>query len=172
MLNKRWRQKIIDTEYISDRAISTMIVVNHQRIKLIAAAAAKKILEVNNEVSKEDVEIRRLVDERRNTSKGEKQRLKDLSKQIRKCFRDKKCTKRQEKIERILEVFKVIKNIPSIKYAKRRIIITKIKMNKTKSSRQEKETPTSLESCTASCMTTINMMKQRWNLTKMRPKTT
>ena len=61
------------------------------------AAAAKKILEVNDEVSKEDVEIRRLTEERRNTSKGEKQRLKDLSKQIRKCIRDKKRTKRQEK---------------------------------------------------------------------------
>ena len=34
MLNKKWRQRIIDTEYIDERAITTTIVVNHQRIKL------------------------------------------------------------------------------------------------------------------------------------------
>ena len=33
MLNKKWRQKIIDTEHINERAISTTIVVNRQRIK-------------------------------------------------------------------------------------------------------------------------------------------
>ena len=36
MLNKKWRQKVIDTEYISERAITTTIVVNHQRIKLMS----------------------------------------------------------------------------------------------------------------------------------------
>ena len=36
MLNKKWRQRIIDTEYINERAISTTIVVNHQRIKLMS----------------------------------------------------------------------------------------------------------------------------------------
>ena len=36
------------------------------------------------------MEVRRLIEERRNTSEGEKQRLKDLSKQIRKCILDKK----------------------------------------------------------------------------------
>ena len=34
MLNKKWRQRIIDTEYINERAITTTIVVNRQRIKL------------------------------------------------------------------------------------------------------------------------------------------
>ena len=43
----------------------------------------KKILEISDEVSKEDVEIRRLIEERRNTPKDEKQRLKNVSKQIR-----------------------------------------------------------------------------------------
>ena len=41
------------------------------------AAAAKE----TEEISKEDVEIRRLVEERRNTPKEEKQRLKEVSKQ-------------------------------------------------------------------------------------------
>ena len=42
------------------------------------------------EVSKDDVEIRRLIEERRNIPKEEKQRLKEVSKCIRKCIRDKK----------------------------------------------------------------------------------
>ena len=33
-LNKKWRQRIIDTEYISERAITTTCMVNHQRLKL------------------------------------------------------------------------------------------------------------------------------------------
>ena len=49
-------------------------------------AAAGKMLEVYDEVSKEDVEVGRLIEERRDTSKGEKRRLKDLSKQIRKFW--------------------------------------------------------------------------------------
>ena len=49
-------------------------------------AAAKE----TEEVSEEDVEIRRLIEERRNTPKEEKQRLKEVSKYIRKCIRDKK----------------------------------------------------------------------------------
>ena len=36
MLNKKWRQRIIDTEYIKERDISATIVVNRQRIKLMS----------------------------------------------------------------------------------------------------------------------------------------
>ena len=36
LLNKKWKQRIIDTEYINERAISTTIVVNRQRIKLMS----------------------------------------------------------------------------------------------------------------------------------------
>ena len=71
----------------------------------------QKILEDNDEVPNEDVEIRRLIEERRNTTRGEKQHLKEVSKQVRKCIRDKKRSKRQEKIQRILEEFRGIKNI-------------------------------------------------------------
>ena len=35
MLNKKWRQKIIDTEYINERVITATVVVNHQRNKLM-----------------------------------------------------------------------------------------------------------------------------------------
>ena len=36
MLNKKWRHRIIDTEYINERTITATIVVNHQRIKLMS----------------------------------------------------------------------------------------------------------------------------------------
>ena len=36
------------------------------------------------------MKIRRLIEERRTTPKEEKQRLKEVSKQIKKCIRDKK----------------------------------------------------------------------------------
>ena len=36
MLNKRWRQRIIDTEYINERAITTTVLVNRQHIKLMS----------------------------------------------------------------------------------------------------------------------------------------
>ena len=47
-------------------------------------AGAKETHESNEEISKEDVEIRRLIEERRTTPKEEKQRLKEVSKQIKK----------------------------------------------------------------------------------------
>ena len=36
MLNKRWRKRIIDTEYINERTITTTILVNRQHIKLMS----------------------------------------------------------------------------------------------------------------------------------------
>ena len=72
--------------------------------------------------------IRRFIEER-STSNGETQRWKDLSKQTQKCIRDKKRAKKQE-IQRILEDFKGIRNIPGIKSATRRVLITKMKNEK------------------------------------------
>ena len=40
MLNKKWRQRINDTEYINERAITTTIVVNRQRIKLMSVCTS------------------------------------------------------------------------------------------------------------------------------------
>ena len=54
-------------------------------------------------------EIGRLIEERRSTFRGEKQRLKDFKQTKRKNIRDKKI-KRQEMIQRILEDFKGIEN--------------------------------------------------------------
>ena len=36
MLNKRWRKRIIDTDYINERAIKTTILVNRRRIDLMS----------------------------------------------------------------------------------------------------------------------------------------
>ena len=102
------------------------VVMENKREEVNGAAAAKNTLETNDGATKEDVEIRRLIGER-STSKGKKQRLKDLSNQILKCVGDKKKAKRQEEIQRILENFKGIRNIPGIKSANGRVLITKIK---------------------------------------------
>ena len=66
-------------------------------------AAAKE----TEEISKEDVEIRRLIEERRSTPKEEKQRLKEVSKCIKNYQRQKKGMKRQQDIQRNLKTSKV-----------------------------------------------------------------
>ena len=63
----------------------------------------------------------------RSTPKEEKQRLKELSKCIKKCIRDKKRVRRQQLSQRILEDFKGVSNIPGIKSAKKKVLITQIK---------------------------------------------
>ena len=82
-------------------------------------AAAKETEEISNE----DVEIRRLIEERRNTPKEENQRLKEVSKCIKNAP-DKKM-KRQQDIQRKIEDFWGVKNIPGIKSAKKRVLVTK-----------------------------------------------
>ena len=52
-------------------------------------AAAKKILEENDEVTSEDVQSRRIIEESRNIARGEKHLLREVSKQIRMCIRKK-----------------------------------------------------------------------------------
>ena len=82
----------------------------------------------NDEISRKDAEIRRLIELRRSTPKEEKQRVKELSKSIKKCIRDKKRVKRQQEIQKILD-FKGGSSIPRIKSAKKKKkeLITKIK---------------------------------------------
>ena len=38
LVDKKWKQRTIDTEYINERAISATIVVNRQRIKLMSVS--------------------------------------------------------------------------------------------------------------------------------------
>ena len=97
-----------------------------KEIQETTSAAAKK----KEECVDKDAEILRLIEERRSMPKEEKQRLKDLSKNFKKCIREKKRMKRKQDIERILEEFKGIRNIPRIKTAKKRVLITKNKERK------------------------------------------
>ena len=59
---------------------------DNKEIQVTTSAAAKK----NEECLDKDAEILRLIEERRSMSKEEKQRLKDLSKSLKKCIREKK----------------------------------------------------------------------------------
>ena len=99
---------------------------DNDEARVMASAAAK----VSEDLSTKDAEILRLIEERRSTPKEEKQRLKDLSRSTKKCIREKKRMKRQQDIQRILEEFKGVRNIPGIKTAKKRVLITKIKNDK------------------------------------------
>ena len=44
---------------------------------------------MSEDISVKDAEILRIIEERRNTPKGEKHKLKDVSKCINRCIRDK-----------------------------------------------------------------------------------
>ena len=99
---------------------------DNKEIQVTTSAAAKK----KEECLDKDAEILRLIEERRSMPKEEKQRLKDLSKSIKKIHQRKKRMKRHQDIERILEEFKGVRNIPRIKTAKKRVLITKIKNDK------------------------------------------
>ena len=89
----------------------------------VMASAATKVIE---DLSIKDAEILRLIEERRSTPEEEKQRLKELSKCITNVSQ-KKRMKRQQDIQKILEDFKGVRNIPGIKSAKKKVLITKLK---------------------------------------------
>ena len=92
-------------------------------------AGETEAAKATEEISKEDVEIRRHIEERRSTPKEEKQRLKEVSK-CKKMYQRQKRMKRQQDIQRILDEFKGVKNIPGIKSAEKKVLITKIKNEK------------------------------------------
>ena len=50
----------------------------------------------------EDDEIRVLIDARRTIKREDKERIKEVSKKIKQCIRDKKSSRRQERIQCIL----------------------------------------------------------------------
>ena len=85
------------------------------------AAAAKKTLESNEEISKEDVEIGRLIEERRTTTQ------RGVSKQIKNASGT-----RQEQTDRKRnnEYSKTSKGLRTSHSAKRRVLITKINNEK------------------------------------------
>ena len=128
-------------------------------------AAAKKTPEDKDEVSNEDVEFRRLTEVRRNIPKGEKKHLKELSKQRRKCIRDEKRSRRQEKIQRILEECRGIKNISGIKSARKRVLIPKVKSKTTKARQSHRETGLQMSSANSTA-NFLKAMKMKRSFTK------
>ena len=74
------------------------------------------------------MEIRRLIEDIRNTPKEEKQRLKEVE-QTQKMHQGQKM-KRQQDIQRILGDFKGVRNIPGINSARSRVLNTKKKNEK------------------------------------------
>ena len=124
-----------------------------ERQETTSAAAKKK-----EECVDKDAEILRLIEERRSMPKEEKQRLKDLSKSLEKCIREKKRMKRKRDIERILEEFTGVRNIPRIKTAKQRVLITKKRTKKVNASPLEKESPMLLENSTKDSTKTVKKM--------------
>ena len=66
--------------------------------------------------------------------------------------------KRQQDIERILEEFKGIRDIPRIKTAKKRVLITKIKNEKGERITYRKKSPMLLENSTKDSTRTVKEM--------------
>ena len=90
------------------------------------AALAKETHESNEEISKEGRGNQKTYrGEKNHTQRGET----TIEKQIKNASGTKR-VKRQEEIQRILEDFKGTKNIPGIKSAERRVLITKKKNEK------------------------------------------
>ena len=78
----------------------------------------------DDEISRKDAEIRRLIELRRSTPKEEKQRMKKLSKSIKKCIRDRKDNKKSKKFSK---TSKVSATSQESNLQKKKVLITKIK---------------------------------------------
>ena len=79
------------------------------------------------EMNEKDERIRALIHKRKTCGKHNKDRIREISKEIKKYIRENKRLRRQEKIQKILEKVKGTKNINSIKSEKKRILIPKVK---------------------------------------------
>ena len=92
-----------------------------------ARATASAAAKVSDDLLDRNAEILRLIEERRSTPKEEKAQTKRSEQVHKKMHQRQKRMKRQMYIQRILEDFKGIRNIPVIKSAKKRVLVTKIK---------------------------------------------
>ena len=111
---KTWEEKEDDDSSIAHSSSNMSVRRNENKEARATASAAGKVSE---DMSVKDAEILRFIEERRNTSKGEKHKLKEVSKCIKRCIRDKKRMTRQMDIQRILEYFQGIRNFSGIKSA-------------------------------------------------------
>ena len=92
-----------------------------------AAASVGTVASEVQETKGKDEKILALIQERKSTAKNEKEKIREICKEIKRCIRDNKRSKRQEKFEKILEEVKGTRNISSIKSVKKRILIPKVK---------------------------------------------
>ena len=125
-------------------------------------AAAKK----NDENVDKDVEILRLIEERRKMPKEERQRLKELSKEIKKCIREKKERKDIMTLKESLKNSKVSEISRQSNQQRRESSSRKSRTKKVNASPLEKESPIPLENTTKDSLktvdkTTLNMKKER-----------
>ena len=95
----------------------------------------------NDEISRKEAEIRRLIDWRRSTPKEEKQRMKELNKSIKKCIRDKRRVKRQQEISK---TSKVSATSQESNLQKRKCSLQRLRMKEEKSLHHVKGSPMSL----------------------------
>ena len=81
--------------------------------------------DMKGKYKEKEEEILALIRERRSIQKEEKEkeRIREVSKKIKNCIRDKKRTARQDELQKILEELRGTKNIPSIKSTKKRFLI-------------------------------------------------
>ena len=91
-----------------------------KEIQETTSAAAKK----NEECLDKDAEILRLIEEKEKHAQRRKTTTEGPEQKHEKNVSEKKRMKRQQDIERILEEFKGVRNIPRIKTAKKRVLIT------------------------------------------------
>ena len=92
-----------------------------------AAASEGTAASGAQERNEKDERIRALVQERKTTAKHNRDRIREISKDIKKYIRDNRRLKRQKEIQKILEKVKGTKNISSIKSMKKRILIPRVK---------------------------------------------
>ena len=83
----------------------------HSITKTHAAASEGTAASEAQETKEKDEKNRALIQERKTIVKHEKDRIREISKKIKKCIRDHKRMKRQEKIQKILEEVKGTRNI-------------------------------------------------------------
>ena len=120
-------KKVKEPEAANVAASEAAAAVESAEAKQKTEAAAATGTSEAKEAKDKDEEILALIQERRTIKKDERERIREVSKKIKKCIREKKEDCKARKIQKILEELKGTKNISNVKSAKKRILIPKVK---------------------------------------------
>ena len=101
-------------------------------MRRLTAAPAGTAAPEATETNEKDERIRALIHERKTCGKHNKDRVREISKEIKKYIRENKRLKRQEKFNKSWKKWKVRRTFNSIKSAKKRILFPKSKTKKAK----------------------------------------